>query len=76
MSNGFIIAGTSSGSGKTTLTLAFLAALFARGYRLAPFKIGPDFIDPGHHALVSGATSRNLDGWMLTRDYNQKLFDR
>jgi len=76
MSNGFIIAGTSSGSGKTTLALAFLAALAARGYRLAPFKIGPDFIDPGHHALVSGATSRNLDGWMLTRDYNQKLFDR
>jgi len=76
MSNGFIIAGTSSGSGKTTLTLAFLAALSARGYRLAPFKIGPDFIDPGHHTRVTGAASRNLDGWMLTRGYNQKLFDR
>ena len=76
MSNGFIIAGTSSGSGKTTLTLAFMAALSARGYRLAPFKIGPDFIDPGHHTRVTGAASRNLDGWMLTRDYNQTLFDR
>jgi cobyrinic acid a,c-diamide synthase len=76
MSKGFIIAGTSSGSGKTTLTLAFLAALAARGYRLAPFKVGPDFIDPGHHTRVTGATSRNLDGWMLTRDYNQKCFNR
>ncbi len=76
MAKGFIIAGTSSGSGKTTLTLAFLAAFGARGYRLAPFKVGPDFIDPGHHTRVTGVTSRNLDGWMLTKDYNQALFMR
>jgi len=76
MSKGFIIAGTSSGSGKTTLTLAFLAALGARGYRLAPFKVGPDFIDPGHHTRITGVASRNLDGWMLTQGYNQALFRR
>jgi len=76
MSKGFIIAGTSSGSGKTTLTLAFLAALAARGYHLAPFKVGPDFIDPGHHTRVTGVTSRNLDGWMLRKEYNQALFTR
>jgi len=76
MTKGFMIAGTSSGSGKTTLTLAFLAALAARGYRLAPFKVGPDFIDPGHHTRITGTTSRNLDGWMLPRGYNQDLFRR
>lgn len=76
MTKGFMIAGTSSGSGKTTLTLAFLAALAARGYRLAPFKVGPDFIDPGHHTRITGTTSRNLDGWMLTRGYNQDIFRR
>lgn len=74
MSKGFIIAGTSSGSGKTTLALAFLAAFGARGYRLAPFKVGPDFIDPGHHTRVTGMISRNLDGWMLTEQYNKALF--
>ena len=76
MPKGFIIAGTASGSGKTTLTLALLAALAARGYRLAPFKVGPDFIDPGHHTRITGITSRNLDGWMLSKEYNQILFAR
>ena len=76
MPKGFIIAGTASGSGKTTLTLALLAALAARGYRLAPFKVGPDFIDPGHHTRITGIASRNLDGWMLSKEYNQILFAR
>ena len=76
MPKGLVIAGTSSGSGKTTLTLALLAALMKRGYRLAPFKVGPDFIDPGHHTRLTGTTSRNLDGWMLSQAYNQALFQR
>jgi cobyrinic acid a,c-diamide synthase len=76
MPKGLVIAGTSSGSGKTTLSLALLAALAARGYRLAPFKVGPDFIDPGHHTRLTGTSSRNLDGWMLSRAYNQALYQR
>jgi cobyrinic acid a,c-diamide synthase len=70
------IAGAGSGSGKTTLTLALIASLKHKGYRVAAFKIGPDFIDPGHHARLTGKPARNLDGWMLTRDANLACFQQ
>ncbi len=75
MSNSrLVIAGTHSGVGKTTVTLALLSALKARGHAVQAFKVGPDFIDPSHHMMVTGRPSRNLDGWMLGVDTNREIF--
>lgn len=71
-----MVAGTRSGAGKTTVTLGLMAAFKRRGLDVAPFKVGPDFIDPGHHARVTGRASRNLDGWMLGKETNLDLFHR
>jgi len=72
----FMVAGTHSGCGKTTVSLGIMAALARRGLRVAPFKVGPDFIDTGHHRLVTGSDSHNLDGWMMDRDCNRRIFRR
>ena len=69
-----VIAGTHSGVGKTTVTLALLSAFRARGRTVQPFKVGPDFIDPGHHHLACGRESRNVDGWMLGAVVNRRIF--
>jgi len=64
-----VIAGVASGVGKTTVTLGLLEAFRRRGLIVQGFKVGPDFIDPGFHEIVTGRGSYNLDGWMCGRDH-------
>ena len=59
-----VVAGTHSGVGKTTVATGLLAALRAAGHRVRSAKVGPDFIDPGYHALATGERPRNLDPWL------------
>lgn len=54
--------------------MGLMAALARRGLKVAPFKVGPDFIDPGHHTRIVGRVSKNLDGWMLSKNYNLACF--
>jgi cobyrinic acid a,c-diamide synthase len=63
-----VIAGTHSGVGKTTVATGLLAAFARRGVSVTSAKVGPDFIDPGYHALASGRVGRNLDPFLCGAD--------
>lgn len=77
LKHAFVIAGTQSGVGKTTATLSLVATLHEKAMLVQPFKVGPDYLDPGYHNLFSGGKkSRNLDGFLLSEEYIRDSFRR
>lgn len=69
-----VIAAPSSGSGKTTVATGLMAAFAAAGLTVSPHKVGPDYIDPGYHALATGRPGRNLDAYLCGPDLVAPLF--
>ncbi|MCX5436496.1 cobyrinate a,c-diamide synthase [Streptomyces sp. NBC_00063] len=69
-----VIAAPSSGSGKTTVATGLMAAFAGRGLAVSPHKVGPDYIDPGFHALATGRPGRNLDAYLCGPELVAPLF--
>lgn len=63
-----VVAAPATGQGKTTVATGLMAALAAAGHEVSGHKVGPDYIDPGYHALACGRPGRNLDPHLVGED--------
>lgn len=70
----FMIAAPTSGSGKTTIARGLMQWFTQNGYRVQPFKCGPDYIDTKFHTAFCGRPSVNLDTFMTTPAHVRALF--
>jgi cobyrinic acid a,c-diamide synthase len=64
---GVVVAGLSGGSGKSVVSVGITAALAEKGFRVAPFKKGPDYIDAGWLGMAAGYPCFNLDPYLMDR---------
>jgi cobyrinic acid a,c-diamide synthase len=69
-----VVAAPASGQGKTTIATGLMGALRRSGLKVSGHKVGPDYIDPGYHALATGRPGRNLDPWLVGEERIAPLF--
>ncbi len=55
-------------SGKTTVSIGLCAALAHRGFKVQPFKKGPDYIDPIWLGMAAGNACYNLDYYISGKE--------
>ncbi len=71
---GLMIAGTHSSVGKSSVAIGIMRLLKNKGWKVKPFKVGPDYIDPGHHKRACDQPSYNLDTVMCSPKYVKDLY--
>lgn len=71
-----MIAAPTSGAGKTTLAIGLMALLSRKGFKIQPFKCGPDYIDTKFHKAVCNRPSVNLDLFMASNCHVREIYKR
>ena len=63
-----VVAGLSGGSGKSIISVGLTAAWVRAGRTVAPFKKGPDYIDPYWLSQATERSCYNLDFYTMQRE--------
>ncbi len=69
-----VIASSTSNVGKTTITLGIIYGIIRQGYKVQGYKVGPDYIDPTYHKVITDRESINLDTWLMGNDEVLRTF--
>lgn len=72
----FLISAPSSGSGKTSISAGLMEVLSKEGFKVQPFKCGPDYIDTKFHQKACNRASVNLDSFMATPEHIKEIYGR
>ena len=68
MSPRILLAALKGGSGKTIMALGLISSWREKGFKISPFKKGPDFIDAGWMAFAASQPCYNLDPFLMNEE--------